>query len=187
MIRAIVRESSYRFRATFRQRRAGYLTLFVLIGLVGGVAMAAVAGARRTQSSFPTYLASTHPSDVQMFTEFGPITNTGYSEMVDAAVARVPYVKQAVAVIGFDGNLQFLGHNRSAGIAGEAPPALEGSTGSGAEYFSTDRVTVVQGRMADRTRMDEMVMSSGAAAQYGLHLGSILPRGLLHGRPGEPA
>lgn len=54
MIRAVVRESSYRFRSTFRRRRAGYLTRVVLIGLVGGVAMAAV-GARRTQSSFPTY------------------------------------------------------------------------------------------------------------------------------------
>jgi len=175
LIRAVVRESSYRFRATFRRRWAGYLTLVVLIGLVGGVALAAVAGARRTQSSFPTYLASTHPSDVQMFTEFDPITNTGYSEKVTQAVARVHYVRQAVDVIGFDGTLQFLGHSRSAGIAGEAPPALEGSTNAdGGEYFSTDRATVVQGRMADPGRMDEIVMSSGAAAHFGLRLGSTL-------------
>ena len=90
MIRSIARESSYRFRATFRQRWTGYLTLVVLIGLVGGVAMAAVAGARRTQSSFPAYLASTNPSDVGMFTEFDPISNVGYSAQVNRAVARVP-------------------------------------------------------------------------------------------------
>ena len=29
--------------------------------------------------------------------------------------------------------------------------------------------------MADPTRLDELVMSSGAAAQYGLHIGSTLP------------
>ena len=174
MIGAVVRESSYRFRATLRRRWTGYLTLVVLIGLVGGVALAAVAGARRTQSSFPAYLASTHPSDLGMFTEFGPITGIGYSAKVDEAVARVPYVKQAVAVIGFDGTLQVLGHHHGTGVAGEAPPALEGSTGSGAAYFSTDRVTVLQGRMADPARPDEIVMSSGAAAHYGLHLGSIL-------------
>ncbi len=170
-----MRESWYRFRATFRRRWAGYLTLVVLIGLVGGVAMAAMAGGRRTQSSFPTYLASTNPSDLGMFTEFGPVTNTGYSQKVDAAVARVPYVERAVPVVGFDGTLQVLGHHRGTGVPGEAPPALEGSTGPDAAYFSTDRVTVLKGRMADPARSDEIVMSAGAAAQYGLHLGSILP------------
>ena len=173
MIRAIARESTYRFRATFRQRWAGYLTLVVLIGLVGGVALAAVAGARRTQSSFPAYLASTNPSDVQLFTEFAPISNVGYSAQVNRAVARVPGVASAVTVVGFDGNLQVLGHSRGAGISGEAPPAVEGSPNG--EYYTTDRVTVVQGRMARPDRMDEIVMSSGGAAQYGLHIGSTLP------------
>ena len=181
-----MREASYRFRATFRRRWAGYLTLVVLIGLVGGVAMAAVAGARRTQSSFPTYLASTNPSDLQMFTEFAPITGTGYSEKVNAAVARVPYVEGAVDVVGFDGNLQVMG-KRASGVPGEAPPALEGSTGSAAEYFATDRVTVLQGRMANPARAEEVVMSAGAAAEFGLRLGSTLQRGLLHRRADERA
>ncbi len=175
MIRVVVRESSYRFRATFRRRWAGYLTLVVLIGLVGGVAMAAVAGARRTQSSYPTYLASTDPSDLQMFTEFYPITHTGYSPRVADAVARIPHVEKSVDVIGFAGTTQALGHHTST-VPGEAPPALEGSTSAdGGEYFSTDRVTVLEGRMANPARMDEIVMSSGAAAQYGLHVGSTLP------------
>ena len=52
----------YRFRATFGRRRGGYLALVLLVGLMGGVAMGAVAGARRTQSAFPVYLASTNPS-----------------------------------------------------------------------------------------------------------------------------
>jgi len=85
-----VRESSYRFRATFRRRWSGCLTLVLLIGLVGGVAMAAVAAARRTQSFFPTYVASTNPPDLQVFTEFGPITKTGFSEKVNEAVAGGP-------------------------------------------------------------------------------------------------
>ena len=172
MIRAVVRESSYRFRATLGRRWTGYLTLVLLLGLVGGLAMAAVAGARRTQSSFPTYLASTHPSDVQVFAEFGPITKTGFSEKVNDAVARVPGVERAVDVVGFDGTLQVLGHSNVPGVPGEAPPALEGSPNG--EYFSTDRVTVLQGRMANPDSMDEIVMSAGGAAEYGLHLGSTL-------------
>ena len=173
MIRVVVRESSYRFRATFRRRWTGYLTLVVLLGLVGGVALASVAGARRTQSSFPTYVASTNASDAQIFMEFAPITGTGYSEHVSRAVARVHAVERAVTVVGFDGNLQVLGKSPS-GVPGEAPPALEGSTGNDAEYYATDRVTLLRGRMADPARLDEIVMSSGAAAQFGLRLGSTL-------------
>ena len=175
MIGAVVRESAYRFRATFGRRWAGYLTLVVLLGLVGGIALAAVAGARRTQSSFPTYLAHTNPSDLGMFTEFDPITNTGYSAKVDAAVARIPYVEHAVPVVGFDGTLQVLGRHAGTGTPGEAPPSVEGSTGPEAAYFGTDRLTVLQGRMSDPSRTDEIVMSAGAAAQYGLHVGSTIP------------
>ena len=35
-------------------------------------------------------------------------------------------------------------------------------------------MTVLQGRMADPARPDEVVMSAGAAAEFGLHIGSTL-------------
>jgi hypothetical protein len=57
----------FRFRANFRRRLTGLLTIAVLIGVIGGVALASVAGARRTESSFPTYFASTSPSTVGVF------------------------------------------------------------------------------------------------------------------------
>ncbi len=136
--------------------------------------MAAVAGARRTQSSFPVYLASINPGDLQAFTEFDPITGTGYSQKVDRAIARVRYVKHAVDVIGFDGTLQVIGpaNGRSARIPGEAPPAFEGSPDG--EFFRQDRVNLVEGRVADPARADEVLMSAGAAAYEGLHIGSTL-------------
>jgi hypothetical protein len=167
---SVVREASYRFRACFHERWGGYLVLVLLIGLVGGVAMAAVAGARRTQSSFPAYLASTNPGDVQVFTEFDPISGAGYSPRVDRAIARVRYVRRAVDVIGFDGTLQLLGPARGSGVPGEAPPSVEGSPNG--EYFTQDRVSLVRGRMADPARSDEVMMSAGGAAELGMHLGS---------------
>lgn len=168
----MVREAGYRFRACFRGRWTGYVALVLLIGVVGGVAMAAVAGGRRTQSSFPAYLASTNPGDVQVFTEFDPITGSGYSARIDRAVATVRYVRRAVDVIGFDGTLQVLGPASPGGVPGEAPPTVEGSPDG--DYFTQDRVSVVQGRMADPSRSDEMVMSAGAAAEEGLRIGSGL-------------
>ena len=48
----------YRFRVTFRRRWPDYVTIVVFIGLVGGLAMGTIAGARRTQSSSPKFLLS---------------------------------------------------------------------------------------------------------------------------------
>jgi hypothetical protein len=56
--------SWYRFRATWHRQWAGYLTIVLLIGLLGGLAMGAIAGARRTESSYPTFLSGTDPSDL---------------------------------------------------------------------------------------------------------------------------
>jgi hypothetical protein len=137
--------------------------------------MGAVAGARRTQASFPVYLASTNPSDVQFFTEFAPASNIGYSSRIDRAISRLPYVKRSVDVIGFDGNLELLRKIATTGPPGQAPPAFEGSLNG--EYLTRDKVTLIRGRMADPRRDDEFVMSAGAAAAYGLHLGSTLPLG----------
>ena len=65
----------YHLRATFRQRWAGYLSIVLLVGLVGGVAMGSIAGARRTQSTFAAYLTATKASNLQLQTSTvtGPI------------------------------------------------------------------------------------------------------------------
>ena len=51
-------------------RRGGYVAIVVLLALVGGVALGTLAGARRTQTSYPTYLASTNPADLEVFDAF---------------------------------------------------------------------------------------------------------------------
>ena len=57
----MIRVAWYRFAATLGRRWGGYLTLVLLIGLIGGIAMGSVAAAWRTQSSYATFLASTNP------------------------------------------------------------------------------------------------------------------------------
>jgi hypothetical protein len=66
MNRTTVHVAWYRFRGTFRRRWAGYLAVVLLIALVGGAAMGSIAGARRTQSSYPRFLAGTNPSDLSV-------------------------------------------------------------------------------------------------------------------------
>jgi hypothetical protein len=162
--------SWWRFRSTFAHRWGGYLAVVLVVGVLGGVAMGAVAGARRTQGAFPVYLASTNPSDVVAFDEYISITGIGYSARVDRAIARLPYVERATYVIGFDPTLTQRTKRPVDAVAGETPPAFEGSLNG--EYTTVDRAAVVGGRMFDPNVQDELVMSAGGAAEYGLHVGS---------------
>jgi len=176
----LLRVAWYRFRVTFRQRRGGYLTVVVLIGLVGGLALGAVAGARRTQSSYTTYLASTNPSDLQLFTGFdNPSlgTSLGYRPASGPKLARLPSVTRVETVAGFDGTIA--GNVSGAHLRvgpGEKPPVFEGALGG--EYRTQDRVHLVDGRLANPADPHEAVMNAQAAQELGVHLGSVIGFGL---------
>jgi len=50
------------------------------VGLVGGIGMAAMAGARRTQSAFPAYLAATDASDLRVRPTTSPSSTASVAE-----------------------------------------------------------------------------------------------------------
>ena len=81
----------YRFRVTFGRRLRGYLSVVVLIGLIGGIAMASISAGRRTQSSYPTFLASTNPSDMTV-SVYIP-SGGGAATPLAARLAHLPDVK----------------------------------------------------------------------------------------------
>lgn len=80
----------YQFLATFRRRLGGYLTLILLVGPVGGVAMGSLIAARRSYASYPKLLASTNPSDLFVL----PQTQAPEPGLVHA-MARLPHVRSA--------------------------------------------------------------------------------------------
>ena len=153
----------FRSRATFGRRWSGLLAVVLLLGLLGGLAMGAVAGARRTESSFPRFLAGTNPSDLTVLETSGQANLLG-------TMARLPHVKQ-VRSAAFVNTLT-LGSNG-------APVPGSNSSASGVFplgsidglFFDQDRVSVIRGRMADPRRTDEVVMSADAARLLGAHLG----------------
>ncbi len=179
MTPSALRAAAYRFRATFRQRWGGYLTLIVLIGLLGGVALGAIAGARRTQSSYVAYLGTIHPSDLQIFTAFANPSvggTVGYDAATNAKIVRLPFVHSMDTIVGFDGNLDFVRGIHSHILPGEKPPVLEGSTDG--EFTTQDTAHLVAGRLAHPGNPHEAIMNGQAAKEMGLHLGSVARIGL---------
>ena len=87
----------YRFTATFGRRWGGYLAIVLVIGLIGGIAMASVAAARRTQSSYPAFLASTNPSDLTMTVYSNGSGSAGPS--LTAKIARLAGVRHVDSIV----------------------------------------------------------------------------------------
>ena len=176
-----IRLAWYRFRATFRHRWTGYLSIVLLLGLVGGLAMASIAAARRTASSFPVFWASTNPSDLVGATAvLNPTIGSysGYNAAVVKAISRLPHVTQMESQSGID----FLPLQRN-GRPLVAPNFYSPAAGNGygsvdGMYFDQDKVTVIKGRMADPNRADELMLSPEGAAALGVHVGSVLPVGI---------
>ncbi len=172
-----LRANGYRLARTLPRRIGGYLALVVLVGLVGGLSLAAIAGARRTASSFPTYVNSTNPSTLNEFAGFDNPSlgsDSGYNPDMLRTLTHLHHVVSAAVSVGFDGNIDL---TSVAGVhahytAGETPPTVVG--GLDGEYQTQDRLTVVQGRLAFPQRTDEAVMDAQAAKEWRLHLGSVI-------------
>ncbi len=177
MNQGALRVSWYRFRATFGRRRGAYLSLVLLIGLVGGLAMGALAAARRTESSFPTFLASTNPSNLSLGTALhNPAIGftTGYNAPLVRTISHLPHVRRAESYadmystpLGADGEPTAAAENANMNVEG----SVDGL------FFDQDRVTVVQGQMADPNRADEIMMTAAAARVLGLRVGQTVPWG----------
>jgi hypothetical protein len=186
----MIRVAWYQFRATFGRRWGGYLTVVLLVGVVGGLAMGAVAGARRTQSSFPVYLASTNPSDLIVTTANAQGNNYGYDPVAVREFSQLPHVRHVESYVGFPW-VQLLdpnglpAHSGGSGSTG-VQPVLVGSVDG--EFFAQDRVTVIQGRMANPARANEIVLTAQAAKTAGARVGSVARLGFYslaqESRPG---
>jgi hypothetical protein len=168
----VLRVAWYRFRATFGRRWGGYLSVVLLIGLMGGIAMASIAAARLTQSSYPTFLASTNPSDLTV-SVFNP-SNGAPGAALTRKIAHLAGVKRVESLS--DPPFFPLAANGAPRLDAAAQLVTVGSEDG--MLLHQDRVTVVQGRMADPNRADEIVMPASAARILGVHVGQVVPLGL---------
>jgi len=170
----VLRGAWYRLTVTLRRRRAGYLGLVLVIGLTGGVALGAAAAARRTESSFPVFLASTNPSDLTVqYSQAGTPASLPPFARVVASLPPVRHAESAFEPVG-----DVLGPNGAplpASIAASITMAFVASVDG--LYFDQDRVGVLAGRMANPASRDEVMMNARAASLLGLRVGELVPIG----------
>lgn len=160
--------ASFRFRSSLRRELGSYVGLIVLIALIGGVAMAAVAAARRTQSSYPTFMRSTNPSDltISYFDGAAPPELT-------AGIENLPHVSRIAGMVALAGLP--LGSDGAPRV--KVIPDINAFASDDGLMSRMDRPTIVSGRMADPTKVDEMVMTVAAANVVGIKLGETIPFG----------
>lgn len=179
----VFRVATYRLWATFGRRWTGYLAIVLLIALLGGLAIGSIAAARRTQSSYPTYLASTNPSTFFLPTanyQPGPPSSPGVDPGVSSSLLRLPLVRAVENEYNI--NAQPLGRN---GLPLPAPAKADSlgisilnNDGSiDGEFSDQDRLTAIAGRLANPKQANEIVVSAVMAQALSLHVGQVVPIG----------
>jgi hypothetical protein len=148
----------YFFRATYRQSLRVVLVVALIGGLLGAAAMAALAGARRTDSAYARYLQAAKASDV----------------MIDIPGPILPVVRQIERLPGTLSAAAWLGLNAAPVIHGKVDPSFEtdGLNGSlDGDYFRQDKMTVLAGKVPALDATNQMAITQPMAKIFGLHPG----------------
>jgi ABC-type lipoprotein release transport system permease subunit len=148
-------------RSDLRRRWRTYAGIAVLLGLVGGLSLFAIAGARRTQSSFTRFARAANVSTLIV------TSNMGYDP---TTAVSLPQVVQSRTFVGLQVNVLVDGRPDFA-------QALEGVGTLDGEYFDQDRFTATSGRRPNADRADEVAFDEVAAERYGYHVGQQLQLG----------
>ena len=157
-----------RATAQLRGRIWATVLLAVLVGLAGGVVLAAVAGARRTDAALPRFIAHDHtvdavvdPSDAGRQTRPDPL---GREVRAVAALPEVAAATRATGIIlSSPDPASPTGRRRDLGYLPFDP--------GGSRMFG--RPIVVAGRLADERRAEEAVVDEELAARRHLQVGSV--------------
>lgn len=146
-------------RAELRARWRAMLGLALLVGIVSGAAIAAAAGARRTDSAYPRFL--------ERYGLFQATVTTGGNPQTDQIFDEIAHLPQVVATSRaslFSGSLTARGHTVSF-------PDVFLLAARGTEGIGSREVKVVRGRLPDPGAVDEAVAGYAFAERLGLRPG----------------
>jgi ABC-type antimicrobial peptide transport system permease subunit len=156
-----------RARNELRRRWRGLVSLALIAGIGGGAAIAAVAGARRTESAYPRFLKATNAFDAFVglsYDHFDP----KYVPVLKAA-GSLPIVKDYSLLELFIATVT--GPN---GVPKTFPDIAPLASPDGKLGHSLNAVKILAGRLADNSRPDEAMLNPAEAQNFGAHVGSTI-------------
>ena len=151
-----------RLRAELRHQWRVWLALAVLLGVIGGIALTAAAGARRTDTAYPRFLRRSYAADLLVTPALSGFH--GYFR----AVARLPGVASADAAMFLQMSLPVRGASPFSGMVAEASPF-------GGEGVMVNRVKVAAGRVFDQSDPRAVMINQQLADRA-----RVGPGGTLH-------
>ena len=157
----------YWARTELRRRWRAWVAIGVLVGVGGGLAMGSVAGARRTDSAYPRFLAEADPPDLVLDPDF-EVDSERFLDAVEALPGVVGRSDARALALGqvVDGEVDI-------GALGSTVASVDGD-----RYYRRDRVHVVEGRMPDPESTDEVLVSQTVASE-GVEVGDRIEYAVL--------
>ena len=171
MIREIGRVAWYRLRLDLPRRWTSYAGIVLLVALVGGLALGSIAGARRSESAYPTFLKGTNPSDLAIDVGL-------YNPKILKEIARLPQVTSIKTYVSPNA----VPVTKSGYVDPHSPlftSNFDPIASLNGLYFSQDRMTILQGTRPDPRRPDEAMVNEFAAKLYKWHVGSVVRFGFF--------
>jgi ABC-type lipoprotein release transport system permease subunit len=148
----------YWWRATRARSWRTAVTVALIGGLLGTVALGALAGARRTASAYGRYLRSIKSSDV-------------YVNIPGPFLAAIPKI---AALPGVRGSAAWLGLNANPVIGGRVDDSFLDNNLVGSfngDYFRQDRMTVLAGRLPRLGSTSEIALNQAMARRFRVGVG----------------
>ncbi len=154
------------FRSALRGSWRQLTVLALLTGILGAVALGALAGARRTDTAYGRYLAAINASDVFVNVP-GMLPGRSETELV-GQVSALPGVVAHAAYIGLSGYPVVHGKPDDSFLTDSVNGSLDG------EYFGQDRATVLAGALPPPDSTTAVVLTPAIARMFGTGVGGTV-------------
>jgi hypothetical protein len=154
------------WRAAVRRSWRQAMVLALMGGLLGAVALGALAGARRTAAAYGRYLASIHASDVFVNVP-GKLPGMPVMRPI-TLISSLPGVVSHAAYVGLSGLPVVHGRIDRSFLTNSLNGSLDG------EYLSQDRMTVLAGRLPRLGSTTEIVLTPAIARLFGTGVGGTV-------------
>ena len=151
----------YWWRATRRMAWRPALVVILLTAVLGAVSLAAVAGARRTESAYGRYLKTVRASDLMVNI---PSPDTS----LIAKVEQLPGVRNAAAWAGLDANPVVRGRVDDSFLTDAVSSSVDGA------FYRQDALTVLSGRLPHPASTNEIALTPGIARLFGVGVGGTV-------------